>query len=483
MKSTLSTKALRLLSILLAFSLVAVACGDDESAKPAESSPTTEEDPAPEDDPALPELIKVGILGECEGPFGGFHEDVVGGVVLAMVNFAGATSNSTTSALEGFSGASINGVPIELVGIACGDDSPDRATQEVRELVEQNGADIVFGPLSGDEGIAVANYAKDHPEVTFLNGASAAQDTTLKVGAENFFRFGGDGAQWNAGLGLVAREVLGWETAAIVVDDYSFGWTSAAGFVAEFCAVGGNVVSRVFPPLGTADYSPFIEQLPDSDEVDGYFWATGGIGPAMQAFINSKGDIDGAQHVGNFFLTSTLADAVGTDIAGAYTGSLATVPGLESDVLTDYLTSASATWDTLPSGFGPDAPSVTASLGFFYTFYANAAALLTALDTVGGNLDDNHAALRSELATLSIDPGFGQVQLDENRNFVGPNAISQIILNDDGTLSDQTVAIIPQVDQTFGGTFDATTEAPGRDSPGCEARDLPWAADFALLEN
>ena len=37
------------------------------------------------------EPIRLGILAECEGAFGGFNEDVVAGVTLAMINEAGAT--------------------------------------------------------------------------------------------------------------------------------------------------------------------------------------------------------------------------------------------------------------------------------------------------------------------------------------------------------------------------------------------------------
>ena len=88
--------------------------------------------------------------------------------------------------------------------------------------MEQLGADILIGPLSGDEGIAVANYAKGHPTKTFINGTSGAQDTTLKVRAPNFFRFNGDGAQWSAGLGDFAVNRLGWKKAAAIADDYSF---------------------------------------------------------------------------------------------------------------------------------------------------------------------------------------------------------------------------------------------------------------------
>ena len=135
----------------------------------------------------------------------------------------------------------------------------------------------MIGPLSGDESIAVANYAKQHPTKTFVDGSAGAQDTTLKVQAPNFFRFNGDGAQWNAGLGDLAYSKLGWKTAAVIADDYSFGWTSTAGFIAEFCAVGGNVTKRVFPPLNTTDYSSYAQQLPTN--VDGTFVAVGGAGP------------------------------------------------------------------------------------------------------------------------------------------------------------------------------------------------------------
>ncbi len=43
--------------------------------------------------------------------------------------------------------------------------------------------------------------AKTKPEITFINGSSAAQDTTLRNPSPNFFRFNSDGAQWMVGLG------------------------------------------------------------------------------------------------------------------------------------------------------------------------------------------------------------------------------------------------------------------------------------------
>ena len=174
-----------------------------------------------------------------------------------------------TSRAQAGPGASITGHPLKLVGVGCGNDNADKAIKETQAPHGAARADIMIGPLSGDESIAVANYAKQHPTKTFVDGAAGAQDTTLKVRAPNFFRFNGDGAQWNAGLGDLAYNKLGWKTAAVVADDYSFGWTSAAGFIAEFCAVGGKVTKRVFPPLNTTDYSSYAQQLPTN--VDGTF--------------------------------------------------------------------------------------------------------------------------------------------------------------------------------------------------------------------
>jgi branched-chain amino acid transport system substrate-binding protein len=500
-------KGTRLLGAFIALTLVAAACGDDDdadSSTPANTSAvTTGDSAAPETaapDTAAPDTtsgdsaaptdtaaadgegVKLGIMAECEGAFGGFNEDVQAGVALAMINEAGATTNSPTTATEGFSGATAGGQPIEVVSVGCGDDTPDRAIQEIRKIVEQDGANVVIGPLSGDESIAIANYAKDHPEVTFIDGIAGAQETTLQVQAPNYFRFHGDGAQWNAGMGDILHNTAGWDTAVVIADDYSFGWTSAAGFIAEFCAVGGEVVQRVFPPLNTTDYSSFIAQLPDPDEVDGYFWVVGGTGTqaSLEAFVNAKGDLNGEQHAGNLFFNPGLASALGTGIAGAYVGGFASLAGdIQTPEIQEYLASADAAWETLASamtGNEPGAPSAALGFGFAYGYYVAGVALIRALNAVDGDLSDDHAALREELSTMTLEVPYGDVTLDENRQGIIDTSVQQLVVEGDEVVS-KTVAIIPDVDQTFGGTFSADTPPPSRESPACEARDLPWVGN------
>ena len=88
-----------------------------------------------------------------------------------------------TGPRDGVSGAKAGGKEIELV-IESSDATPDVAVEATRRLVEQNKVDVVVGPLSGDEGLAIKNYAKQHPDVTFVNGTSGAQNTTLRDPAE-----------------------------------------------------------------------------------------------------------------------------------------------------------------------------------------------------------------------------------------------------------------------------------------------------------
>ena len=291
-------KLLALGIAVLASGVVAVGCGGDDSS-------SSDNDNASSSSSGGDKTIKLAYLSDCEGAFGAFYEPDIAGANTAFIKYAGGKAAGSKPS-DGLDGATVAGAKIELVGIGCANDTADKAIEETRRLMEQEDADVLIGPLSGDEGIAVANYAKEHPDKTFINGTSGAQDTTLKVQAPNFFRFHSDGAQWSAGLGDYAYNELGWKKAAIIGDDYSFPYTSLAGFVAEFCAVGGQITKRIWPPLGEKDYSSFISQIPD--DVDGIYYGIGGAGLVsfMKQYQEQKGKIDPKKTMGNVFFDDPL---------------------------------------------------------------------------------------------------------------------------------------------------------------------------------
>src|SRR5579859_7039406 len=418
--------------------------------------------------------IKIGILTDCKGAFGAFFDDDIAGAEAAFALYAGAKPKNPNKPSAGITGGSIGGHPIQIVGFGCGSDQADLAIKETKRLMEQLGADILIGPLSGDEAIAVAHYAQAHPTKTFINGTAASQDPTLQIAPKNFFRFNGDGAQWNAGVGDLAYHKLHWRKAAIIMDDYSFAWTSAAGMIADFCAVGGQITKRVFPPLNTTDYSSYARQLPAPNKVDGYFWVVGGTGtvPSLKAFEAAYGPLTAKKVIGNLFFEVTgNFEQIAPHVSGAYAGGFGTPGGdYHSAAATAYTKANSTVWKTIPP---LGAAAAQFGGGFYYNYFKAGWALVKALNTVGGNIS-SQKPLQAALAKVVLNGPFGVVKLDANRQAIEDEWSYQIISKPGQTLV-KTVQWIPKVNQTFGGTFAASKPSPSRTFPPCVKRSLPWS--------
>ncbi|MEM9277583.1 MAG: ABC transporter substrate-binding protein [Pseudomonadota bacterium] len=392
------------------------------------------------------EKLKVGVLATLEGTYTVLGEDGVRGLKTALGQFDGKGG----------------GREVELV-IGPTDASPDSAVRAARKLVEQDKVDLVIGPLSGSEGIAIRDYSKTQPQVTFLNGISGAQETTYVTPSENFFRFNTDGAQWSVGLGDYAYSEKGYRTVATVGEDYSFIYTQVFGFVTEFCAAGGEVTERLWVPLGTKDFGSIIAALPD--DVDAIYLGLGG-GDAVN-FLNQYQQAGGDANLigGSIMVDGTVLNSKG-DAKKALIGTPSAGP--QSD-----------TWDNenwqayvkaYQDAFKPEERFPSPSL--LATGYYNATtAALTCMNEVGGDLSDGHKAFRQCLSTLELDAPNGKIVLDKNRQAVGSNFVSEVVELDDGNLTNKTVKVIGNVNQTLGideAAF-AKIGLPSRENPTCKA--------------
>ena len=128
----------------------------------------------------------------------------------------------------------------------CSDETGERALAEVRRLVEKEHVHVLLGAETSAAGIAIREYAKTQPDTTFLIALAPTAEATLSRPAPNVFRFTPHALQWTAGLGTYAYRTLGWRTAVVVGNDFSYPYDEAAGFIAEFCSLGGKVVGRVW---------------------------------------------------------------------------------------------------------------------------------------------------------------------------------------------------------------------------------------------
>jgi branched-chain amino acid transport system substrate-binding protein len=391
------------------------------------------------------DTVKMGALATLEGAFTVLGEDGMRGVRLALEE----------------SGHMAGGKKIELI-TGSSDASPDSAIRATRKLVEQDGVQVLIGPLSGSEGLAVKDYAKTQPNVTFLNGTSAAQDTTLRNPAPNFFRFSTDGAQWMAGLGEYVYNEKGYRKVAVLAEDYSFPYTQVFGFLEPFCRLGGKapIDARFWVPIGNKDYSSVIAALPD--DVDAIYVALGGADAVnfLTQYEQAGGDlplIGGSITVDQTVLGSkgrTRDFVIGTPSAGPV-----------SDTWDDPRWSAfvQAYKKQFPDGF--PSPSL-----FAHGYYINTKAALLALDKVGGDLSDGGAKLRAELSKLEFETPTGMVKLDERRQAIADIFLTEVTEGPDGNLLNKTIKVIPQVEQTFGLPYDKFLAygQVGRENPTCE---------------
>jgi len=395
--------------------------------------------------PALAEdTVKMGGLATLEGAFTVLGEDSMRGVKLALEEF-----NYTAG-----------GKKIELI-TGSSDASPDSAIRATRKLVEQDGVQVLVGPLSGSEGLAVKDYAKTQPNVTFLNGSSAAQDTTLRGPAENFFRFSTDGAQWMSGLGEYVYNEKGYRSVAVLAEDYSFPYTQVFGFLEPFCRLGGKapIDARFWVPIGNKDYSSVIAALPD--DVDAIYVALGGADAVnfLTQYEQAGGElplIGGSITVDQTVLGSkgrTRDFVVGTPSAGPI-----------SDTWDDSRWSGfvDSYKKMFPDGF--PSPSL-----FAHAYYINTKAALLALNEVDGDLSDGGAKYREALSKLEFETPTGKVSLDERRQAIADIFLTEVTEGPDGNLLNKTIKVIPQVSQTLGVPYEDFLKygQVGRENPSC----------------
>jgi branched-chain amino acid transport system substrate-binding protein len=392
--------------------------------------------------------VKIGLLSTLEGPFAPFGEAANQGAKVALLELGGKLEG--TGPRDKVSGAKVGGKTIELT-IESSDATPDVAVEAARRLVEQSKVDALVGPLSGDEGIAIKNYAKQHLDVTFVNGSSGAQNTTLRDPAPNFFRFNTDGAQWMAGLGTYAAEQLKYKKVATVGEDYSFPYDQVGGFMTEYCKAGGKVPKKIWVPLGTKDYASFIAQIPK--DVDAVYVALGGADALnftkqYDEFTGRKTPLLGGSITVDGAIIKGLKDRVeGTVSAGP-------VAVLDTPAYQKY---AAALKKYFPEA-GP--PGL-----FDLSYYVNMKSLLQAIEQAGGDVSGDDAKLRQALAGLKWDTPVGPVELDENRQAISNNYLFKVTGGQSKLLD-----TVENVNQTLGSDREKYIAAPpfDRENPSCK---------------
>lgn len=395
---------------------------------------------------AQDDTVKFGILVALEGAFAEGGADGVRNVELAIQQAGGMAG----------------GKKIEFV-VAPTDTTPDTTVRQARKLIEQDGVDIILGPLSGSEGIAMRDYAKTIPDNTVINGISGALETTWVDPAENFFRFNLDGAQWGAGLGSYVVNEKGWTKVATVAADYSFGYTNFLGFAVDFCRSGGEIVERFWVPLGSSDFGGVIASLPD--DVDAIYLGVGGTDAIN--FLNQYSQAGAETNLigGTIMADQTVLTSRGR-AKDALIGTPTSGPLADDNPEEAWQSYVTAYQDAFPEDERFPSPSL-----FGVGYYVAALAAIQGLNEVDGDLSDGQVAFREALSTMPLDTPLGTVTLNENRQATGSVFINEVVDDGEGGLKNEFKARADNVNQTLGMSVEDFTAMglPSRDNPDCAA--------------
>ena len=363
--------------------------------------------------------IRIGAVSILEGALAGPGADALRGVELAIKEAGGSVAGKKIELFKGSSsGAAASGVAA------------------ARTLVEQNKVQALIGPLGGSEGIAIKEYSKSHPSVIFVNGSSAAQQTTLTDPSPNFFRFSSDGAQWQVGLGEYAFKTKGYKRVVTVAEDYSFPYSQISGFMNGYCQAGGKVLDKLWVPLGHKDFSSVIARIPS--DVDAVYVALGGADAVN--FLNQYEQAGGDKPLiaGSITVDPTVLGFKGKK-PDYIVGTISAGPMADRNETAEWKRFVASYKATYPDGF--QSPSIFATL-----YYINTKALLAGLTEVKGDFTKLGAAL----SKMKVDSPLGQVVIDQNRNAIANNFITEVAKDSSGQLYNKVVKTIGNVGQDLG---------------------------------
>ena len=197
---------------------------------------------------AQPASIKIGLLTVKTGPL------AQGGVQMeqGVQTFLKETDNMMA------------GRKVELVVGDTGG-APAGAKTKVQELVERDKVDVILGPLATFELYAINEYIQQQKTPTL--SLAAADNLTQRQPNPYLLRASATSSQAMQPMGHYAATEMKLKRALAIGEDLSFDYEEMGGFQAAFEKDGGCVVGKLWPPLVTPDYTPYIAQIADCDVV------------------------------------------------------------------------------------------------------------------------------------------------------------------------------------------------------------------------
>jgi branched-chain amino acid transport system substrate-binding protein len=325
------------------------------------------------------------------------------------------------------------GRKVELISADTGG-NPAGAKTKAQEVIERDKANVILGPLAAFELLAITDYVRQ--QETPLISLAAAEDVTQRTPNPWIVRPSATSGQASHAMGDYAAKEMKLKRMATISEDFAFGHEQMSAFQRVFEDAGGKIVKKLWPPLVTPDYTPFIAQI---GNVDGVFNGFAGSNPVK--FMRSYADLGlkaripltaGWTAMDDALLKSLGDEAVGVMSAHWYSADF------NSESNKRFVAAMAKDYDVLPGGY---------SAGM----YIAGQCVEAVLAKTGGRSDDKKAFMAALKGIALTDTPRGAFSFDHLGNVVGDIFIRRCERKA-GKLVNTVVKTYPKVSQFW--TYD-----------------------------
>ncbi|HVZ53468.1 MAG TPA: ABC transporter substrate-binding protein [Pseudolabrys sp.] len=194
--------------------------------------------------PAGAEELRIGFIAPITGIFAQVGKDMENGFQLYLDQHGGK----------------LGGVPVKFI-VEDNQGKPDTSVTKAKKLVLSDKVNMFMGGLLASTGYALAPVSTQEKTI-YISSVPSADDLTQRQLDKYpyFIRTSWTSSLPNHPLGQWACD-QGYKTAVTIAADYAFGYESTGGFQRAFEACGGKVIQKIWPPLGTKDFGPYIPTI------------------------------------------------------------------------------------------------------------------------------------------------------------------------------------------------------------------------------
>src|SRR5262252_1467373 len=387
------------------------------------------------------EELRIGFIAPMTGPFAQVGKDMVNGFEMYSNEVKGDLAGAT-------------------VKFILEDDQakPPTSVLKAEKLIRQDKVHMLIGGVLASTGYALAPVST-REKVVYLPSVPAADDLTQRDAAKYPYvvRTGWTSSQPSHPLGQWACE-QGYKKIAAIAADYAFGHVVVGGFQKAFEDCGGKIIQKVWPPLNTIDFGPYIPTL--KQDADAIFTLM--VGPMSLQFPkqlaaagNKKPVIGGGTSYDEFSLPFMGDEVIGHVSPLQYSAALDTPKNAA------FVKAYRAKYGKVPSYFSE-------------TNYTTAQMIHEVMKQTRGKWPGADEFVKL-LASVKVDAVRGPVSLDDMRNPVQNIYIKKVEKKkmfgyDKEELWNTVIKTYPNVGQfwTFGKAQFLKQPVYSRDFPPCK---------------